>query len=61
MKSILFVILLGALALFGEIRCIYQFCTSDFKPSYTREIVYGAAAVTGFGAIVGYMNIHDGK
>lgn len=47
------------LALFGEARCIYQFCTSDFKPSYKREIIYGVSMVTGTGAFMGYFNFHD--
>lgn len=55
---ILYVAFVGAI-LFGEIRCIYQFCTSDFEPSYKREIIYGVAAVTGLGAIVGYIDIAD--
>lgn len=45
--------------IFGEMRCIYQFITSDFKPSYEREIIYGVATITGLGAVVGYINIPD--
>lgn len=59
MKAIITIVLIWALSIFGEIRCIYQFFTSDFESSYKREVVYGVAAVTGLGAIVGYINIHD--
>lgn len=52
-------IVLAFTIIFGEIRCIYQFITSDFKPSYEREIIYGVAAITGLGAVVGYINISD--
>lgn len=54
-----FALLLWAAAIFGECRSLYQFCTSDFEPSYKREIIYGVATFTGLGAIVGYFNIHD--
>jgi hypothetical protein len=59
MKGGLLVIFIWIAAIIGEIRCIYQFCTSDFEPNYKREIVYGVAACTGLGAIVGYINIAD--
>lgn len=59
--GIIIMVLLWVLAIIGEVRCIYQFATSDFEPSYKREIIYGAAAITGFGAIVGYFNIADGE
>lgn len=52
-------ILLAVLLIFGELRCLYQFVTSDFEPSYKREIIYGVGTFTGFGVIIGYLNIHD--
>jgi hypothetical protein len=58
-KYLLVIWLMGILAIVGEIRCIYQLLTSDFKPSYKREIIYGVAAVTGVGAAIGYLNIPD--
>jgi hypothetical protein len=60
-KLIVFNYLLAIAILFGYCRCAYQFCTSDFKPSYKREIVYGVGVCTGLGAIVGYINIPDSK
>lgn len=44
-----------AFAIIGEVRCIYRFCTSDFKPSYKRELIYGVGMVAGYGIIMGYI------
>jgi len=60
MKEII-IMLVWVLALIGEISCIYKFATSDFEPSYKREIVYGVSALVGVGCIVGYMDIEDTK
>lgn len=59
MKAGLFVILIWIAAIIGEVRCIYQFCTSDFQPSYKRECIYGISMITGIGAVTGYMNFPD--
>lgn len=60
MKNLFWVAgLMFAAAIFGEVRCIYQFVTSDFEPNYKREVIYGLSAITGVGAIVGYINIPD--
>lgn len=59
MSKAIFLIAFYALFLIGEIRCIYQFCTSDFEPEYKRELIYGIGMVTPVGFIVGYLNIHD--
>lgn len=56
-----FIILLSVLGIIGEIMCIYKFATSDFKPAYTREIVYGLGMITGTGTVVGWINIEDGE
>lgn len=53
------VMIIGVLLLIGEVRCIYQFVTSDFKAPYKREVLYGISAVTGIGSIVGWFNISD--
>lgn len=53
--------LLIFILIFGEVRCIYQLFTSDFKPSYKREIIYGVGVFTGLGSIIGYFNIPDGE
>ena len=56
---ILLPILLGAAALFGEIRCIYKMCTCNWEPIGKAEIVYTIGTFTGFGVVIGYLNIED--
>lgn len=53
----LFAILIILAALIGEVMCVVKFVKCDFEPSYKAEIIYGGAAVTGFGAIVGYLDL----
>lgn len=43
----------------GEIRCIYKAVTCNWEPIGKAEIIYTGAALTGFGAIVGWINIED--
>jgi hypothetical protein len=50
------IILLGV----GEIKCIIKFAESDFEAPYKAEIIYGVGMITGFGSIIGWMDIHDG-
>ena len=52
---ILFVLFL----VIGELLCIVRFITSDFEPSYKREIIYGLGMVTGTGSIIGWIPISD--
>jgi len=59
MKNAFFIFLIWCLAIIGEVRCIYRFFTSDFEPSYKRECIYGFSAITGIGAVVGWMDIED--
>ena len=57
----LLVIVMFVFGLFGEVMCVVKCVRSDFEPPYKREIIYGAAALTGLGAIVGYFDIKDGR
>ena len=52
-------ILLFAVAIFGEIRCIYKMCTCNWEPIGKAEIVYTVGTFTGAGAIIGYIPIED--
>ena len=52
-------ILIGILLFVCEIRCIYKAVTCNWQPIGKAEIIYTAAAVTGFGGIVGYFDIED--
>ena len=53
------IIVLWLLAIIGEIRCIYKVFTCNWEPIGKAEVVYTAAACTGLGAIVGWINIDD--
>lgn len=59
MKKLFISVALIVAAVIGEVRCIYQFFTSDFEPIGKREVFYGIAAVTGVGVVVGYFDIAD--
>lgn len=52
-------ILLFAVAIFGEIRCIYKMCTCNWEPIGKAEIVYTVGTFTGAGVVIGYLNIED--
>lgn len=56
-----FTVMLGIFMTIGEVMCIVKCISSDWEPSYKREIIYGASALSGIGAIVGYLNIPDIK
>lgn len=56
---VLFILCLIIALAFGYVRCAVKFFTSDFEPSYKREVVYGIGTFTGFGCIIGWFNIED--
>lgn len=43
----------------GEIKCIIKVFKCNWEPVGKAEILYTGAAVTGLGAIVGYIDIED--
>lgn len=43
----------------GEIKCIYKAVKCNWEPVGKAEIIYTAGALTGIGAIVGYLDIED--
>ncbi len=55
----LFSFLLILFLLIGEIKCIIKVFQCNWEPIGKAEIIYTGAAVTGFGGIVGWMNIED--
>jgi hypothetical protein len=59
MKYIIIWVLLTALLVVGEIRCIYKAITCNWEPIGKAEIIYSGAAVTGLGCIIGWINIED--
>lgn len=58
-KLQLLIVLFFLAAIFGEIRCIYKAVTCNWEPVGKAEVIYTAAACTGFGVIVGYIDIED--
>ena len=62
-KSGLVAVIIGVsiavLAVVGEVKCIYKAVNCNWEPIGKAEIVYTGAALTGVGAIVGYLDIKD--
>jgi hypothetical protein len=57
-KSLMILSIL-VLSIIGEVKCIYKAFTCNWEPIGKSEVIYTASALTGFGAIVGYINIQD--
>lgn len=61
-KSIIIVLLYFSFivaAIVGEIKCIVKVFQCNWEPIGKAEIWYTAAACTGLGAIVGWIDIED--
>jgi hypothetical protein len=56
---IIIYIALLAVVIIGEVKCIIKAVNCNWEPVGKAEIIYTAASLTGFGAIVGYMDIQD--
>lgn len=52
----IFAVLLYLSLIIGEVKCVVNFFSCDFEPSYKAEIIYGGAVITGFGSIVGWFD-----
>ena len=48
-----------AVAIIGEIKCIYKAVTCNWDPIGKAEAVYTIGSLTGLGAIVGYIDVKD--
>jgi len=60
MKALaVFFIGLGIAALVGEIMCIVKAVNCNWEPIGKAEVLYTAGALTGFGCVIGYMDIQD--
>lgn len=46
-------------AVVGEVKCIVRMVNCNWEPVGKAEVIYTAATFTGFGAIVGYIDIKD--
>lgn len=52
-------IIVVALAIIGEIQCIYKAVTCNWEPVGKAEVIYSIGAVSGLGAIIGWIDIKD--
>jgi len=52
-------IILIIATLVGEVKCIIKAVNCNWEPIGKAEVIYTAAACTGLGAIVGYIDIKD--
>jgi len=55
----LIVIVLTVLAIVGEFKCLFKAFDCNWEPIGKAEMVYTVSAITGLGAIVGYIDIKD--
>ena len=46
--------------LVGEVKCVVKAVRCDWNPVGKAEVLYTGAALTGLGAIVGWIDIEDG-
>lgn len=58
-KVTVFFFILWVLAIIGEVKCIVKAVKCNWEPIGKAEIIYTAAACTGVGAIVGWIDIED--
>ena len=54
-----FIVSLCIAAIVGEIRCVYKAFKCNWEPIGKAEVIYTAASLTGFGSVVGYLDIED--
>lgn len=59
MTKLIVTIVIYALIIIGEVKCIIKAWNCNWEPIGKAEIIYTAAACCGLGAIVGWINIED--
>ena len=47
------------IAVVGEIKCIVKAVKCNWEPVGKAEVIYTASALTGFGVVVGWIDIED--
>jgi len=57
MKIIGTIILL--LSIVGEVKCVYKMFTCNWDPVGKAEAIYTIGTFTGFGCVIGYIDIKD--
>ncbi len=58
MKTVI-TLLIAAALITGEVKCLIKAFNCNWEPIGKAEAVYTISAVTGFGCIVGYINVED--
>jgi hypothetical protein len=58
-KLVIVYLVLTALALIGEIKCIIKAVKCNWEPVGKAEIIYTGSAVTSLGCITGWIDIED--
>ncbi len=58
MKNLISIFIIIVL-LIGEVKCIIKMCQCNWEPIGKAEVVYTVATFTGWGAVVGYIDIED--
>jgi len=58
-KLVIVYLVLTALALVGEVKCIIKAFKCNWEPVGKAEIIYTGSAVTGLGCITGWIDIED--
>lgn len=56
---VIFSIMLTLFLIIGEIRCIVKAVNCNWEPIGKAEVIYTVSAFTGFGVIVGWIDIED--
>ena len=60
MRTVIFIqVAIFVVCIVGEIKCIYKAINCNWDPVGKAEVMYTAAACTGLGFVVGYVNIQD--
>jgi hypothetical protein len=52
-------LIIVAVIVIGEIRCIYKALKCNWEPIGKAEVIYTGAALTGLGAVIGWFDIED--
>ena len=52
-------LIIVAVIVIGEIRCIYKALSCNWEPIGKAEVIYTGAALTGLGAVIGWFDIED--
>ena len=52
-------LIMTVILLIGEVKCIIKMCSCNWEPIGKSEVIYTVGAFTGFGCVIGYIDIKD--